>query len=411
VAPVSSAAILASANPEPPASIEKEPFRFSLGTPDFLRALFETNDSTYKVTNRASVMYDDNINSRKDKKSGMIYRDSLRLSMNVAGERSSMTLRYSPAYSYRPQHDVRNQLHHDLGLLLTHAVSPRLLLKLNENFMLREQPERKNAQGVKGVENTYYENRVVLSADTVVRDNTKLTTRIGNTVKRYKEKTVAERSDYTLWNAGLDLSRELKPNKTIGMLSFDASTQDYDESKTERGHNAYRTTLGISQIFNPSLSAEAVGGVTLIDNKSKFSKGTVTAPYGRLTLNYSLSPRTAFTAATGYSFNEDSDEGSYGSSLRTDYTLGFKHELTAKVSTRISASYQEDEYDSDFWTDNTAPKEGTTKYTQYQARVFYKINRKHTVDAGYKFTDLKSDVAGRDDWDRHQVDMGWTVNF
>jgi hypothetical protein len=394
----------------------KKPFRLSLGTPQFIKDLFvDVNTTTYRVSNRLSVRYDDNIYSRKDKKSGMEYRDTLTLSAKVAGERSTLTFRYSPSYVYRPQRDEdTSQLFHNLGALLTHAVSPRLLLRLDETFRYTEQPERKNAQGGVSDEQTYYMNKVEFSADTVARDNFRFTTRVGNTIKRYKEDAVAEDSDYTLYHAGLDVTKEIKPGKTIGMLFFDASTQDYNESDDERGHNAFRGTLGISQTFNPSLSAEVVGGATVIDNDSDINKGTVTAPYGRFTLNYSLSPRTLFTAATGYSFNEDSDEGSYGSSLRTDYMLGLRHEMTAKLSMSLTASYMEDEYSSDLFVIRPGalvPVEGTTEYTQYQARLFYRINRKHMLDAGYRFTDLSSDVVGRDDWDRHQVDVGWRVDF
>ncbi|WP_160300786.1 outer membrane beta-barrel protein [Kiritimatiella glycovorans] len=380
--------------------------------PGYITELFTAGSAFWDLSNRMYVRWDDNLYTDDDKDDGWSFNESFTLSTRMGTDRTDFYLHYRPTYRYSPEKDDDQQLFHEFSGQVNHSISPRTMLRLSDTFQYKEQPER--VVSGRNTESTYYRNKVNLSADHALHYNSRLNLSVGNEILRYDEDLLSDRHDMDKYRIGGSLSRQIVPNKTVGFVNASFQRAEYVGANRNAGTDTMLMTLGMSHVFNPDLTMEGYLGASQTEFENNVRGDDYLAPYARAKVYYQFSPRTTVHAGAGYSFNEESTEFTYASSLRQDYALGVKHELTGKLTFDLTGSYYIDEYESEFLIPGTGIPigvDGQTYYSQVRSRLTYDLNRMHSFDVGYRFTDLQSDIATRDDWDRNQVEFGWRMKF
>ena len=182
----------------------------------------------------------------------------------------------------------------------------------------------------------------------------------------------------------------------------------YSSARDNVSHTGY---LGVSHDFAPNLTAMIKGGATLVDNYADpIYASTSWAPYADLSLAYTYLPgsylKFGFTQDEGASDQVKSD---YSGHI-TEYTensvvyLDLNHAFTRKLSADLIARVQYSTYNA-----GAAANADTTDYG-LGLNVTYLINNHISVDAGYNYDDVESDLAGYG-YNRNRVYLGLTATY
>lgn len=384
--------------------------------PGWIERLLSANGPEIDFYNQLVVGYDDNVDRTHDKEGSTVIRETVGLSTRLnLSKRLDLDIRYQPSFVYKSERqssgDDDKQLFHRFFGDLSYEMNPTLNLNASETFQYKEQPETIEDGDVARGDDTYYLNEVNLGLEKVLRENMKLVLNAQNEIKRYENDDVADSFDVTRYKLDAKLEREIVPDRTLGFLEGKYSQQNYVNSPDSKGNDAVSLGVGVSHALNPELSAQMACGITYIDNQSDLNSSDSSEPYANLALNYAPSPRTVFSANMGYSYSEDSTESSYASSMRQTYQVGVQHDITKKLSLNINNGYYVDRYASEWSVAGTpfAAMSGETKYYQFATMLNYRINRIHSLNLGYEFSDMQSDI--RENWDRNVLELGWKVNF
>ena len=163
--------------------------------------------------------------------------------------------------------------------------------------------------------------------------------------------------------------------------------------------------LGIDHTFNPRFSGSIRGGAEF---RSYDSGGDSTSPYFEGTLNYVVGKRTTVSWNARYGIEEP---GVTGSQSRTTFRTGIhgKFDLTSRVSTALDLYYTHDQYH--------ALTSAFTPIAPFSEDSFdaglslhFAITPLIGVQAGYHYTDIISDLAGRE-YSRNRVSGGVSLKF
>lgn len=364
--------------------------------------VFAEGDLPFSVINTLRFGYDDNVYSTSDNQEESAYvQDIIDLSFRAAlSDRTDLI--FKSRFDFRSDKEL--EFHPNIYAVLTHSVSPRLLLQLSDKFT----SGNKNTSSKEGRYN-YYNNTLEFLPSYVLSPKDSLSAPVSYTIKRHEEEIELEDTD--IISAGLSWKRELSPQRTWAALHLSHLMVDY----VNRDSTADFTRLiaEISHTFNPKWHGVLAGGVTF-DQTDFTVQGTnlnVTSegvnPYFRAGLTYSPSPQTRFTANITQQYKE-SDSALYaGESART-LALGAQHDFTAKIMGKLTASFTETERDRQ--DSETNGGSTTEEYYDLALRFQYKINRMNFLELGLRHREKAYDTANRD-WDQNMVDIGWRVEL
>jgi opacity protein-like surface antigen len=166
---------------------------------------------------------------------------------------------------------------------------------------------------------------------------------------------------------------------------------------------------GIDHVFNPRFSGSLRGGAEF---RSYDGGEDRNGPYFEGTLNYAVGRRTSVSWITRYGIEEPEIAGAQS---RTTFRTGLhaKFDLTSRVSSTFDAYYLHDDYHSL----NTAAAATPAPIQPFSEDSFdvglgvrYAITPLIGVQASYHYTDVTSDMAGRE-YSRNRFSGGVSFTF
>lgn len=374
------------------------------GDKTFADGLFGINRSSWSFSNRLSVMNDSNLYSNESEEDGMVYKDALSMSLSASSARSAMQVFYKPTLTYSPDKDAgETEVYHDLIGMLSHELSERTVVRLKETFQYREDEDiYDTAVGNQDVDNTYWKNSTEVALDRVMQDDARLSVSATATMKRYTE-TDQESKDYNLFTLGTSYAKTLS-ERTFSTTGMSFTGQDYNNTTVDKSSTVFMANFGLNHQLNPDVVLSGAVGAQFVQPDNGYADDKV-VPYLNGAVTYYFSPRTTLTGSAKYFYNEDSTvNGSVGSDS-LEFAVTGRHNFTEKMMLSASVKHTENKY-SDF--SNLSTTDTETTYDSFSTRLAYNINRIHSVDMGYVFRTTDTDTS---DYDRQQIDLGWTVKF
>ena len=370
----------------------------------FLAELFDINRSSWSLSNRLSVGFDSNVYSNPEEETGMVFRDSLSMSLSASSPRTAGQIFYKPTLTISPSKETGDQeFYQDFVGLLSHELSERNIVRFKDTFRLQEDQD---VQATGDVDNSYWKNSAELSLDRVMRANSRLSVTASSELKRYADSEQGEFKDYQLFSLGTKYSKNLS-ERTFATFGLSYSTQDYDSSPVEKGSSIIFANTGVNHQLNPDVILYGAVGAKIVQPEApdSLSAEDTLEPYFNGQVTYYFSPRTTLSGLVKYEYNEDSTRDVSIGSQDLRFELTGRHSFTEKLILNAKIGRSVKTYDEK----HTIGSESETTYNDFSTKLTYKISRIHSVDAGYKFRSTDSDSSG--DYGRHQFDMGWTFKF
>jgi hypothetical protein len=324
-----------------------------------------------------------------------------------------------------------NQLYPNLYAMLSHNISPRLLLRLSENYRSGEQSGT-GSTPQNNVRYSYFQNEAKASLDYVLTGKDRLEGSLTHTIRRH-DKDIEE-NDYTTVEAGVSWKRELVPQRTSASLNLRQRRVVYDNRPVNTPtvfylednafYDATELSAGLSHTFNQEWQGSFEAGVTRVQPNFSDSAVWINPPGGwflneaanettmnpllRVGLVYSPSSRTRLTGDLARSYTE-SDNNGYGGRTVTELRFGFQHDITAKLMAKATARFANTSYDAQDSMTGKATDE-TEDRMDFEFRLTYKLNRINFLEAGVRHTTVDRSVKNGS-WDENRMDIGWRVEL
>lgn len=370
--------------------------------------LFAEGDGPIQISNTVRVGYDDNLykNDKNNKTETAFISDIIDLSGRVSfSDRTALLT--------KARLTVRNDtegtiVSPELSAVLSHTVSPRLLMRLSENYRSGDSSGTiPNVGGNVRKRYTYDNNRIGVSGDYVLSGKDRLEGSLDYDIMRNEDDIERKlNSDTTTVEAGTSWKHDIIQQRTYSTFNVRQRWVDYDHRSDS--FEATDISGGLNHTFNPKLQGSVEGGFTQIrpDYQAPASNDSSISPLVRVGLSYSPSPRTRISGDFGHSYSTSSDQ-TYGGQTTTDMRFGFQHEITAKLSAKATARFAKSDYSSD------DAKKGSSSNTEDRMdlafRLTYKLNRMHFIDMGVTHSEVASE--NYTDWKQNVIDVGWRVDF
>jgi len=362
--------------------------------------IFAESESPLSVVNTLRLGYDDNIYRTSDDTQASAYlQDIIELSFRAALSEQT-DLIFTSRFDY--QSDEESNFYPSLYAVLTHSVSPRLMLQLSDKLT-----SGNSTSSSKEGRYNYFENTLSFAPSYVLSPKDSLSAPVSYMIKRYDDKV--DYQDVDIITGGVSWQRELSPQRTWASLNLNQMRADY--VNRDSTYDSTRLTTEISHTFNPEWHGNVEVGVTF--DKTDFSNGGTnttsdgTNPFFAAGLTYEPSPQTRFTADVSRQY-KDSENALYAGETSSAFTLGAQHDFTAKIMGKVTARFEESEYDR---ADNeVAGGDTSDEYFDLSFRMHYKINRINFLEMGLRHREKSYDNGDRD-WDQNMVDVGWRVEL
>ncbi len=383
-------------------------------------------EKPYNIDNRLRVEYDDNIGQTKDDtESTFKIIDQVQLVLDINQNNNMLSLRYQPSLEYWADRGENAdgedlKLNHEVDIVYKYKFSPRLALGVSDLFRVSQLPEvRDDDSVVIRKDDDYIYNSLSGTLGYGVLANTDL--RVGGNYKilRYDDDDTATYEDYDVVAGNMDVVCQVaKQTAALAMIGYE--TLDYvetadaissgdtvlDQGGAERGSSTFRIGLGVEQTFSPNLLGTASAGYGSKDFEGS-NTGDISNPYFRGNLTVRPSPMTSLSADLQYDMDKP-DVYPFTSQDKTAFTLSLGHDFTAKIKLLVAGAYVYGKYDEEETVESVDPsnvEDGSDKAYRLSGRLQYKVARNNTIELGWQYTDVNSDV--REEYDRNKVSLGW----
>lgn len=386
----------------------------------------EGGDRPFNVINTFRIGYDDNLDLNDGASSSIYYQDVVDLAFN-ASLSPRTDLMFRSQFTYHSD-DRKSNLYPNLYTILSHTVSPRLLLQFSDYHRSGRVTDSDAEDRY-----SYFINSVSIHPQYVLTSKDRLSAPLSYTIKRHDGR--ADYLDYTSASAGLTWERTLNPQRTKVSFNLLHSKVEFDKRKkiignpailsyeydgSKSGYDVTDLSAGINHTFNQDWNGSAEVGLSYIQRDLRDYDvrllGTVVdsvkaandddiAPIVKLGVEYAPSPQTRFTADLSRQVIE-STVSSAVSQTTTELKLGAQHDFTAKIMGKIGARFRDNKRDEgDKENDG---KSNSDQYMDLDVRLQYKLNRVNFVEMGYRYGEKSGDNGS---WSRNQVDIGWRVEL
>ena len=327
------------------------------------------------------------------------------------GERTTLDLFMSPlakmhsnprrASDGDPQHAT--DLFGSGGIDLTHQLDPRLDLRLSDLLSYNDDP----AIDVGGT--SVRQNSSVLLNGAVADVRATVTPLLGleyighDSIKRYKDKTVAANNDENSLdsevNAGYLFGDGYKVFGLGAMQSFDSKSTTRD-----RGANVYEGGVGFERYISADVHARVSGGYQYAEYKDT-TLGNVDMPNGKIDVVYRPQSPTRCRASVVYGFYAPyvppySVQKLLGAQVAIDHDL-----LPQRLMLTLRGQYSDGKYDAE----GASAPGGSDKMSSVGADVTYRMNHNWGLSLGYTFEDWNSDI--RQAFEQNIIDMSIKASF
>jgi len=364
----------------------------------------------WHVSNRLRLEYDDNVfTTAEDRIQSWKIIEQIDLSYNLSMENTFLSFRWRPGVIFwenRPGDDTTFNNAFDLSY--NHVFNPRWSVSLQDTFRFTQNPEQVDRGFTTRQKNDFIYNALLGAVSYLVTTKTRLELAGRWITLQYDEDEVAMFNDYDLYVGGLTLRHAWKPQTAF---SADLRYEALEYQTSERDSDTISIGLGAEHTFNPGLLGSLSGGYQNRDFKGEsVTQNDSSTPYVDLTLTYLPAPATRLSIGASYSLFE-SDIFPYSSTDRGRTFLSAGHDFTAKVSGFLTLSYTRNEYNGNeaAGSELVEIQDGEEDWYQVSARMSYKLNRRHSLEINWQYTDVDSDV--RDSFKRHRGGIGWVVKI
>ena len=368
--------------------------------------IFAEGNMPFSVINTLRVGYDDNVyrTSQNPQESAYV-EDIVDLSFRAAlSDRTDLI--FKSRFNYRS--DKEMVFHPNLYAVLTHSVSPRLMLQLSDKFT-----SGNKTSSTREGRYEYYYNTLSFSPSYVLTPKDRLSVPLSYQIKRNENKIDAEDAD--IISAGVSWKRELSPQRTWAALNLSQVMVDYVNRDSKADYT--QITAELSHTFNPQWQGVVEGGVTFSQTDFSYTipgtninvnvKSDEVNPYFRAGLTYSPSQRTRLTADVYQKFR-DSNSALYAGENARALAFGAQHDFTAKIMGKLTTRFVET--DRDQKNNETGGGTTTEDYFDIGLRFQYKLNHSNFIEFGVRHKEKAYDTGNRD-WDQNMADIGWRVEL
>ncbi|MBI9020117.1 MAG: outer membrane beta-barrel protein [Verrucomicrobia bacterium] len=362
--------------------------------------IFAEGDRPFSVINTIRFGYNDNVNrSQNDPESSSYIEDIIDFAFNASlSERTDLVVKSQ----VRLKTDTENNIHPNIYAVLSHSVSPRTLLRVSEKFKSSEKTTGKT--GSDGRYN-YYNNNLGVVGTYVLSERDRLELSLNHSMRRHDEEI--EDEDSTTIEGGLSWARDIRPQRTSMSLNLRQRMVEYDNR--DSSYDATEISGELSHTFNPEWQGTVELGGTHVrpDLPAPANSDAHLEPLIKLGVTYSPSPRTRVTGNFSQTYDV-SDSSQYGGKTARVFTLGFQHDLTAKLMAKAIARKLYTEYDEN--DNETGGGRSDEERLDLDFRLTYKLNRINFLEMGVKHSEKTYD-DGDGDWTQNMFDVGWRVEL
>jgi hypothetical protein len=177
--------------------------------------------------------------------------------------------------------------------------------------------------------------------------------------------------------------------------------------RNNRSHYVY---AGIDQNFSKDLVLSVRGGGQWTDYYNDPANNSATSPYGSVSLNYAYLPGSSVEIGFTHSRNQTDilapdASGKVTADQQSSVIYGsIHHKFDAKISGNASIQWQNSDFNGGLYDGQT------DNFLDAGVGLTYQFNRHLAGEVGYNFSNLSSDIPGRD-YDRNRVYLGVTATY
>ncbi len=366
--------------------------------------VFAEGDRPFHIYNTIRFGYTDNVDKTPDGESSTYVTDTIDFSYDTHfSDRTDLLIKSQVTL----RTDTENDIYPSLYAVLSHQVSPRLLLNLTEYYKRAEK-----STGTANGRYNYFVNRLVLDSTYRLTDKDRIDASALYRISRNDSEIDAV--DTTTVEFGVSWERELIPQRTSAKVNLRERWIDHPNSPVDRSSQETDLTLEIAHTLNPSWQTRVEVGGTYVRPEenaalgSSFDDSARLNPFLKMGVIYSPSPRTRLTADYSYLY-EEGEQAEFGSKMDSEFQLGFQHEITKKIVAKAIVRFLETEYKKE---DNGVLAGGTNSdRLDVDLRLTYQLNRINFLEAGFKHSEVGYDDFSALDWEENRFDLGWRVEL
>jgi hypothetical protein len=412
-----------------------------------------TGPKYWSVGGTLRGFYDDNYNtSSSDQRGSFGFEVSPTVSAHVPLQQTDMGIRYTYGlYYYEDRQERGNDAidqTHQVDLWLDHAFNERWKSKLTDTFAVGQEPELLTPNPVVGTATPYRVQGDNISNHGGVELDTDWT-RLFSTALTYENgwydyqnsgaivdssgnlmtgsvggPSLAGILDRVEESVALDFKWHLQPDTTV-FVGYEFDWVNYTGNEpvaidpvdsfvyhsSDRDYDTHKGYLGLEENFTSNLSATAKAGVSYNDvyNDPKFST-TGWYPYADLSLSYTYLPGSYVQLGITHDLSTSDQVAPSANGKITQNAestvvyLDLNHRFSPKLIATVIGRMQYSTYNG-----GLADGSSTTDYG-VGLNLAYQINTHLSVDAGYNYDNVVSDLAGYG-YSRNRVYLGLTANY
>jgi hypothetical protein len=349
--------------------------------------------------------YDDNVDTSSFDRQGSFFTNgslALNYEFGNARTRLDLTAIAGITYYYDRSSDQDYDINTSFSLSITHKATPRLTLAASAYVTYQSEPNFALNTGInrRGGNFFYALNKFSGSYQWAPRFSTATSYTLG--IIHYDNSGIGAVEDRFEHTIGNEFRFLVLPTTTL-VGEYRVQFIDYDTAA--RDSTSQFALAGIDHSFNPrfGVSLRAGGEFRSTDNFGDSSE-----PYFEGTVNYALGRRTSVSWTSRYSIEEPDVAAS---PRRTTFRTGLqaKYSLTPKLTSSLGVFYQHDDNKQ-----SNAPVLLSPQFTEQtidlSLGLSYAITRNFSVEAGYSWTEVYSDIVLRE-YSRNRFYLGLNANF
>lgn len=377
----------------------------------------------FQVSISARAGYDDNVNLTSVNEQESFFTNlAVGVTYKFGSPRTQMNLNGTAGFTYYFDRDDAFgntaddwDFYFSLGYAVTHRFTPRLTFTANLYATYLSQPDFQafnagNFSFSRQSQDFFFTvNKFSLGYAWAPRFQTVTSYTLGYT--DYDNPVVSTFQDRFEHTIGNEFRFLVWPTTTL-VAEYRYGIVDFTEALANRDSTSHYVLGGIDHSFSPRFNLSARGGAEFrrYDNAVVFpgraaADGTLTSPYGELTLNYAIAQGTSLTWVNRYSIEQsDVPELLNRHTFRTAASL--RHAFTARIIGGLNIAYQNDDYDG-----NALIPGFNEDSFDISISARYAISRNWALDAGYHYTAVISDQRLFREYNRNRVYLGATFTF
>jgi hypothetical protein len=403
-----------------------------------------TSASMWSVSGTLRGFYDDNYetaSSGPNKRGSFGFEFSPQLELNVPLQQTELGMRYIYGLYYYQDRETLGQnpidQSHQFDLWVDHAFTERWEARVQDSFVMGQEPELidPNTSVPTRTEGNNIRNTGTLTLNTIW---TRLfSTQLGyqnslydyqNSGGNYFNPSLAgllNRIEQSVW---LNLQWQVRPETVVliggnfGLVNYTADEQIaisyplyvitgnpfyYSQDRDSRSYIGY---VGVQHAFLPNLSVNAQGGVQYMETYNDPLSSPSLAPYAVMSAVYTYAPgsyaQIGFTESQSAADEITPDASGRITQNQESSTVyaSINHKLTSKLLGSVIGRWQHSVYNGGFYNNQEID------YYDLGVNLSYSFNQHFSVDAGYNFDDLVSQIPGNS-YTRNRIYLGVTAAY